>query len=346
MSARSWCGRRPRCRRSGARREAFTARAEGCHLVIGGTTGFGFETARWLAACGARTIVVASRRGVIAPEAEAAAAELRARGVELIAAHVDVTRRDSVDWLVHWIESQHGPLVGMIHAAMVLADGAMSELDEARIAAVLSPKIDGALHLDQATRHATLDYFVLYSSATTLIGNPGQASYVAANGFLEGLARRRRAENLPALAVAWGPIADAGVLARDAATGAKLARRTGRSGLKAADALAHLGRLLCRDPLAEAVVVCAAIDWRMASRELKILKAPLFAMLRAGSAEVRRVSRRHRRAPGRQDRRRGPRSRHRDDRIAGRRHPSRCLVLRHRSAPAAVRHRHGFADGP
>jgi phthiocerol/phenolphthiocerol synthesis type-I polyketide synthase C len=266
---------------------SFTARAEGCHLVIGGTSGFGFETARWLAACGAGTIVVASRRGVIAPEAEEAAAELRARGVELIAAHVDVARRDSVDWLVHWIESQHGPLVGVIHAAMVLADGAMSELDEARIAAVLSPKIDGALHLDQATRHATLDYFVLYSSATTLIGNPGQASYVVANGFLEGLARRRRAEKLPALAVAWGPIADAGVLARDAATGAKLARRTGRSGLKAADALAHLGRLLCRDPRAEAIVVCASIDWRMASRELKTLKAPLFAMLRSGSAEVR-----------------------------------------------------------
>ena len=110
----------------------------------------------------------------------------------------------------------------------------MAELDEARIAEVLAPKIDGALHLDAATRHAKLDYFVLYSSATTLIGNPGQASYVAANGFLEGLARRRRAEGLPALAVAWGPIADAGVLARDAATGAKLARRTGRIGLEGA----------------------------------------------------------------------------------------------------------------
>src|SRR6185312_10306677 len=133
------------------------------------------------------------RRGVIAPEAEQAAVELRARGVELIAAHVDVMRRDSVDWLVHWIESQHGPLVGVIHAAMVLADGALSDLDEAKVAGVLSTKIDGALHLDQATRHASLDYFVIYSSATTLIGNPGQASYVAANGFLEGLARRRRA---------------------------------------------------------------------------------------------------------------------------------------------------------
>jgi NADPH:quinone reductase-like Zn-dependent oxidoreductase/acyl carrier protein len=266
---------------------AFAARAEGSHLVVGGTSGFGFATAQWLAGCGARTIVVASRRGALAPGLEDAAAELRARGVELIAAHVDVTRRDSVDWLIHWVESQHGPLAGIVHAAMVLDDAPMAGLDESRIAAVLAPKVEGALHLDQATRHAKLDYFVMYSSATTLIGNPGQASYVAANGFLEGLARRRRAENLPALAVAWGPIADAGVVARDRAAGSRLARRTGRAGMKARDALAHLGRLMIRDGGAadDAVVACAAIDWRAASSGLKILKTPLYSLLRADAAE-------------------------------------------------------------
>jgi acyl carrier protein len=171
---------------------------------------------------------------------------------------------------------------------MALADSAMAKIDQGKVAEVLAPKIDGALHLDAATHHARLDYFVLYSSATTLIGNPGQAAYVAANGFLEGLARKRRAEHRPALAVAWGPISDAGVLARDAATGARLARRTGRMGLKARDALAHLGRLLARDGsvVDEAAVACAAIDWRLAARELKILKTPVYAMLRPGSDEA------------------------------------------------------------
>ena len=270
------------------RSTAFVARAEGAHLVVGGTSGFGFATARWLAECGARTIVIASRRGALAPEVESARQELRARGVELIAAHVDVTRRDSVDWLIHWIESQHGPLAGVVHAAMVLADGAMAELDEAKIEAVLAPKIEGARHLDAATRHAKLDYFVMYSSATTLIGNPGQASYVAANGFLEGLARKRLAEGLPALAVAWGPIADTGVLARDAATGAKLARRIGRIGMTAREALDHLRMLLALGADAAAVVACAAIDRWSAARDLKVLRTPAFSMLRPEASEAAR----------------------------------------------------------
>jgi hypothetical protein len=55
---------------------------------------------------------------------------------------------------------------------------------------------------------------VLFSSATSFVGNPGQSAYVAANAYMEGLARRRKAEGLPALAIAWGAIANTGVLAR------------------------------------------------------------------------------------------------------------------------------------
>ena len=76
---------------------------------------------------------------------------------------------------------------------------------------MLRPKIAGAENLDALTRDLALDYFVLFSSATTAIGNPGQGAYVAANGFLEGLARQRRSAGLPALAVSWGGIADVGV---------------------------------------------------------------------------------------------------------------------------------------
>ena len=85
----------------------------------------------------------------------------------------------------------------------------------------------GAEHLDAATRERQLDYFVLFSSATTFIGNPGQGAYVAANGFMEGLARRRKALGLPALAVAWGAIGDVGVLARNRAVMETLAGRVG-----------------------------------------------------------------------------------------------------------------------
>ena len=85
----------------------------------------------------------------------------------------------------------------------------------------------------------------MYSSATTLIGNPGQAAYVAANGFLEGVARRRRRRaGLPGLAIAWGAIEDVGVLARSEATKEALLDRAGIKGMLAQDALRLMGEAL------------------------------------------------------------------------------------------------------
>lgn len=256
----------------------FKASPNGVHVVAGGTGGFGFEAARWLARNGARRIVVASRQGRLKPEAEAAAKALRESGVQLWVEPVDLAQPASVQTLVRRIEERCGEIAGVIHAAMVLDDGLIKSLDRQRIAAVLAPKVAGALNLELALRGRDLDYFVFFSSATTLVGNPGQASYVAANGFMEGLARRRRAAGLPALAVAWGAIADAGVLARDAEKSGKLAKRIGRTGLSAENALDHLGQLLSQKD-GDGVAVCAKIDWSLATQELKVLKSPTFADL-------------------------------------------------------------------
>ncbi|WP_342237095.1 type I polyketide synthase [Inquilinus sp. OTU3971] len=263
----------------------FQAQNTGFHLVTGGTGGFGFATALWLAEHGAKTIVVASRRGTLGPTEKAEAERLAAQGVTLAAERLDVTDRAACEKLLAALERRHGPLRGIIHAAMVLDDGLLRDLDSARIERVLAPKIKGAIHLDLVSRTRAPDYFVLFSSATTLIGNPGQANYVAANAYLEALARTRRTQGLPALAVSWGAIADAGVLARDAAKGDALKRRIGRSSLKAAEALAQLGRLLARPAETEAVVACARIDWQAATRELPILATPRLA----GMADGRRA---------------------------------------------------------
>lgn len=265
----------------------FEARDTGFHLVTGGTGGFGFATALWLAEHGAKTIVVASRRGTLGPAEKAQAERLAQRGITLAAERLDVTDRAACEKLLAALERRHGALRGIIHAAMVLDDGLLRDLDAARIERVLAPKIKGAIHLDLVSRTREPDYFVLFSSATTLIGNPGQANYVAANAYLEALARTRRAQGLPALAVSWGAIADAGVLARDAAKGDALKRRIGRSSLKAAEALAQLGRLLARPAGTpeEAVVACARIDWQAATRELPILATPRLA----GMADGRRA---------------------------------------------------------
>src|SRR3954454_6971145 len=103
---------------------------------------------------------------------------------------------------------------------------------------MLGPKLGGAILLDELTRDDPLDLFVLFSSATTMLGAPGQGVYVAANHALEALARRRRAEGQPALAIAWGPIADAGYLAERPEMREALGRRLGAKPMTAAQALA------------------------------------------------------------------------------------------------------------
>jgi acyl carrier protein len=167
----------------------------------------------------------------------------------------------------------------------VLDDGLIADMSPSRTEAVLAPKIDGAINLDRATRGQPVKQFVLFSSASTLIGNPGQAAYVAANGYLQGLARRRVAEGLPALAVCWGAIADVGVLAQRQGTADSLRRVSGVAGMQSRDALAGLGRLLAvADELGDPVVVCAEFQRDDMFRSLPILATPTFAGVFGGGS--------------------------------------------------------------
>ncbi|HYZ41402.1 MAG TPA: SDR family NAD(P)-dependent oxidoreductase, partial [Stellaceae bacterium] len=116
----------------------------GVHLVVGGTGGFGFETAAWLAEKGAEVVVVASRRGQIEPHLQARAEAIRAKGTKLIVEVLDVTSAAAVNALITQLVRSYGRLAGVIHTAMVLDDGLIAGLEPARTRAVLAPKMDGA----------------------------------------------------------------------------------------------------------------------------------------------------------------------------------------------------------
>jgi len=263
-------------------RESFRA-GPGCHLVVGGAGGFGFETAVWLAEKGAKTIVVASRRGTLEPHLESRAKALRESGVKLLVEALDVTDGAAVEALVKKLTAAHGRLAGVMHAAMILDDGMIAGLEPARTHAVLAPKVAGVDHLDRATQGAGLDYFVAFSSVTTMIGNPGQGAYVAANGYLQGMMRRRRAQGLPGLAVGWGAIGDVGILARDAEGVAKLERISGIVAMKAGEALANLEGLLTRADICPDTVHCANFRPGAALQGLKLLATPAFGTLFAAA---------------------------------------------------------------
>ncbi|WP_176559823.1 type I polyketide synthase [Teichococcus rhizosphaerae] len=255
---------------------------EGTILVVGGVQGFGFECAKWLAARGARHLALLSRRGGTTPGAEAAVTALAALGARATVHAADATDAAALEAALAAIRAEGPPLAGVVHAAAAFDDAAAIALDARRFAAVLAPKLAIAENLDRATRRDPLSLFLLFSSATTAMGNPGQANYVAANMALEALARRRHAEGLPALAVGWGPIADAGVLAGDAATAETLARRLGVEPMAAVEALSALPALL---EAGAPVLGLARIAWREARMALPVLEEPFFSEVRGRAGQ-------------------------------------------------------------
>ena len=145
----------------------------------------------------------------------------------------------------------------MIHAAGVLDDGVVTGQTAERMARVLRPKMQGAWQVHRLTRELDLDLFVLYSSAVATVGLPGQTSYAAANGYMDGLAALRRSEGLAATSVAWG-FWEAGGMAASEAAQAGFARR-GVLPLSAERAHGALAELLA-STRASGTVMDA--DWR------------------------------------------------------------------------------------
>ncbi|WP_235041874.1 type I polyketide synthase [Vreelandella profundi] len=252
---------------------AMQLSADASYLVTGGLGGFGLKTAQWLVAKGARQLILLSRSGPASEEAQTAIAAFEREGVKVLALACDITDRSALAAALERAKSELAPLRGIVHAATVIDDGLIRNLDAERIQKVLAPKIDGARHLDALTRETTLDFFIVYSSATTLFGNPGQASYVAANHWLEGFAANRRAAGLPATCVRWGAIDDVGFLARNTRTRDALQERLGGSALHSDDALNVLEQMLLTPGPSLGVL---ELEWGALARFLPTAEAPRF----------------------------------------------------------------------
>lgn len=268
---------------SGAAVGKFPVDAKAIHVVIGGTSGFGLATAVWLVGRGATRLILASRAARLL-EADLAKVEaLRHGGVDVTLERVDVADHTALEHFLRRV-STHGKIGGIVNAAMILDDRLIEGMDAAAIETVLRPKVQGALNLEKAAAGLDLDYLLLYSSATTLFGNPGQFNYVAANGFVEGLARRMQARGVRALAIAWGGIGDAGYLSRNIAADANLKKRFASSLISAQTALDGLDWIY--DELGQqttASCAIARIDWAMAKRELAGVRTPTFGAVGASA---------------------------------------------------------------
>jgi NADPH:quinone reductase-like Zn-dependent oxidoreductase/NADP-dependent 3-hydroxy acid dehydrogenase YdfG/acyl carrier protein len=252
-------------------------RPDATYVITGGLGALGLQAAGWLVDQGARHLLLLGRRAA-SPAATQQIDEWRARGVTVTVEAVDVADRVQLARALAAQRSRGPRLAGAIHAAGVLADATVAQLDTAGMHAALAPKVLGAWHLHTLTHADALDFLVLYSSAAGLLGLPGQANYAGANSFLDALAWARRAHGQSALSINWGPWADVGLAAASEQRGARLASR-GLESLAPADGLAALGALLAEpDVTQRAVMPFDSGAWAEATPAAR--SAPMFDVLR------------------------------------------------------------------
>ncbi|MBV8378473.1 MAG: SDR family NAD(P)-dependent oxidoreductase, partial [Verrucomicrobia bacterium] len=244
-------------RRGEPLRPIFAINPEASYLITGAFGGFGKVLARWLVDCGARHLVLTSRSGAATAEAESFVQSLRQLGVEVRVVCANISSSEDVGRLMAEIHSAGRPLKGLFHLAMVIDDAPIPSLTRDRFRNVMAPKAHGAWLLHNATRCSDLDCFVMFSSVSSIFGNPAQGSYGAANAFLDSLAHYRRASGLPALTMNWGVLGGEGYVARNKRVAEFLARQ-GTTELSPQEVMALLESSLAAG---STQVMAIRVDW-------------------------------------------------------------------------------------
>ncbi|HAG79941.1 MAG TPA: hypothetical protein DCL61_01955, partial [Cyanobacteria bacterium UBA12227] len=183
------------------------------YLITGGLGGLGLKVAQWMVHQGARYIVLVGRSNPSAAANELIA-KLEQAGAKIIVKHVDVSQEEQVSNCLNYIRDSLPPLRGIIHGAGILDDGVLLHQNWEHFVKVLTPKVQGAWNLHTLTQDMELDFFVLFSSAASLLNPPGQANHASANRFLDTLAYYRQQQGLPALSINWGAWAEVGAAAK------------------------------------------------------------------------------------------------------------------------------------
>ncbi|NEP11407.1 MAG: SDR family NAD(P)-dependent oxidoreductase [Symploca sp. SIO2C1] len=252
--------------------QKISINAEGSYLITGGLGALGLQLAQWLVEQGTQHLVLTGRREP-SPTAKQTISQLEQAGAKVSVLLGDVAVEQDVAGIIEQIQTSLPPLRGVIHAAGVLDDGVLQQMNWERFTKVMAPKVQGAWHLHQFTQELPLDFFVCFSSAASLLGSNGQGNYAAANAFLDGLVYHRRALGLPGLSVNWGAWGEGGMAARLASQFQSRIRALGMSSIPPEQGLQILTQLLEQSAIQVGVI---PINWSRFVAQLPAgIKAPV-----------------------------------------------------------------------
>ena len=246
------------------------------YIITGGTSGLGLAISQWLSQKQVKQLVLVSRNGVNSDLIQEKVTSIQEKGTKVYRASVDITNEEQVAELFKYVISSLPPVRGIFHCAAVVDDGLSINLDKNRFESVMAPKVEGAMLLHKNSKDLDLDFFISSSSISSLIGNPGQANYAAANAFLDAFAHFRHAQGKPATTINWGVFSDQGIVARNG----ELKRQLQNKGIRPfnnTDVFRILEAILSKKPTQ---VGAFEVDWRKwASLNSSKLRSSLFANL-------------------------------------------------------------------
>jgi acyl transferase domain-containing protein/aryl carrier-like protein len=240
-------------------------REGGVYIITGGLNDVGFQFAQWLASDAHATVVLVDSRpfpprehwdSLPATHAGDSAVEQVNRirawerdGAKVVISNADVADRNQMRELRNQVRELRGKIDGVIHAAGFLEKAPIAAKTRDKIAAVLTPKIKGALVLDEIFAGDDLDFMVSCSSLVSVVGESEQADYAAANAFLDSLARRNFFRNRCfTLSINWD------VWEEPDGTAPLAAEDPVRGGIRPDEAVEVMRRLLRTKPGPQAII--------------------------------------------------------------------------------------------
>ncbi|MCJ1283208.1 polyketide synthase [Xylographa opegraphella] len=190
-------------------------RSDATYIIVGGLGGLGLEIGLFMAAKGAKHIALLTRRGPGSVERQLLQEKFRLAGASVSILVCDITQKSQCEDMYTRYFCSLPPVRGVIQAAVVLQDGLIDDMELKDFEVAIQPKVHGTRHIQEIFESPSLEFFIMLSSATSIIGGRGSANYAAGNAFQDAMANRHPEGGAHYISLNLGPMKGSGIVARN-----------------------------------------------------------------------------------------------------------------------------------